>query len=176
MSATYFQLGQQKTHMQKQIWRKIHRKQIGPNLNSCCLGMVYVCSVLVFQYFLMFGHVLNITWERNHSCILIPYVHISISISLSIYIYMGFPIDTVVKNLPANVGDTRDMGLIPGSGRSPGGGNGNPLQCSCPDNPRDREAWWATVHRVATRWTQLKRLSMHAYIYSKEYLLSPFLL
>ena len=107
--------------------------------------------MLVFQYFLMFEHVehvLNIIWERNHSCILILYVHLSIY--LSIYLYMGFPGDTVVKNLPANVGDTRDVGLIPGSGRSPGGGNGNPLQYSCPENPRDREAWWAIVHRVAT--------------------------
>ena len=71
-----------KTHMQKQIWRKIYRKQIGSNLNNCCLGMVYVCSVLVFQYFLMFEHVLNIIWERNRSCILIPYVHQSMCLSI----------------------------------------------------------------------------------------------
>ena len=70
---------------------------------------------------------------------------------------MGFPGDTVVKNLPANVGDTRDMGLIPGSGRSPGGGNGNPLQYSCPENPRDRGAWWAAVYGVAQSWTRLKQ-------------------
>ena len=55
----------------------------------------------------------------------------------------------VVKNLPANAGDIRDVGLIPGSGRSPGGGNGNPLQYSCLGNPMDRGAWWATVHGVA---------------------------
>ena len=55
----------------------------------------------------------------------------------------------VVKNLPANAGDIKDMGLIPGSGRSPGGGHGSPLQYSCLDNPMDREAWLATVHRVA---------------------------
>ena len=53
-----------------------------------------------------------------------------------------------VKNPPANAGDTRDTGSIPGSGRSPGEGNGNPLQYSCLGNPMDREAWWATVHRV----------------------------
>ena len=53
----------------------------------------------------------------------------------------GFPGGTAVKNLPANARDTRDAGLIPGSGRSPGGGNGNPPQCSCQGNPRDREAW-----------------------------------
>ena len=54
----------------------------------------------------------------------------------------------VVKNLPANAGDARDTSLIPGSGRSPGEGNGNSLQYSCLENPMDRGAWWATVHRV----------------------------
>ena len=62
----------------------------------------------------------------------------------------------VVKNLPANAGDVRDTGSIPGSGRSPGGGHGNPLQYSCLENPMDREAWWATVHRVTQSWTRLK--------------------
>ena len=52
----------------------------------------------------------------------------------------------VVKNLPANAGDIRDMGSIPGLGQSPGEGNSNPLQYSCMDNPMDRGAWWATVH------------------------------
>ena len=51
----------------------------------------------------------------------------------------------VVKNLPANTGDIREAGLIPGSGRSPGGGHGNPLQYSCLENPMDRGAWRATV-------------------------------
>ena len=59
----------------------------------------------------------------------------------------------VVKNLPANTGDIRDAGLIPGLGRSPGGGQGNPLQYSCLENPIDRRAWQATVHRVAKSWT-----------------------
>ena len=61
----------------------------------------------------------------------------------------------VVKNLPVMAGDVRDMGLIPGSGRSPGGGNGNPLQYSCLENSMDRKAWWATVHGVTKSWTQL---------------------
>ena len=65
------------------------------------------------------------------------------------------------KNLPANAGDTRDSGLIPGSGRSPGGGHGNPLQYSCLENPVDRGAWQATVHRVAESRTWLKQLSKH---------------
>ena len=55
----------------------------------------------------------------------------------------------VVKNLPANIEDMRDLGSIPGLGRSPGVGIGNPLQYSCLENPMDRGAWWASVHRVA---------------------------
>ena len=55
----------------------------------------------------------------------------------------------VVKNSPTNAGDIRNMGLIPGSGRSPGGRHGNPLQYSCLENPRDRGAWQATFHRIA---------------------------
>ena len=54
----------------------------------------------------------------------------------------------VVKNLPVNAGDARDMGAIPGLGRFPGGGNSNPLQYSCLENPMDRGAWRATVHGV----------------------------
>ena len=64
----------------------------------------------------------------------------------------------VVKNLPASAGDIKDAGLISGSGRSPQGGHGNPLQYSCLENPTDREAWWATVHRITKSWTRLKRL------------------
>ena len=65
----------------------------------------------------------------------------------------------VVKNLPANARDIRDAGLIPGLGRSPGGGNGNPLEKSCLKDPTDREAWRATVHSMAKSQTQLKGLS-----------------
>ena len=68
----------------------------------------------------------------------------------------------VVKNPPANAGDIRDVGLIPGWGRSPREGHGNPLQYSCLENPMDRRVWQATVHRVAKIWTQLKQLSMRA--------------
>ena len=61
----------------------------------------------------------------------------------------------MVKNPPANAGDTRETGLIPGLGRSPGEGNGNPLEYSCQGNPMDREAWWATVHEVTKSQTRL---------------------
>ena len=54
----------------------------------------------------------------------------------------------VIKNSPDNVGDLRNAGLILGSGRSPGGGHGNPVQYSCLENPMDRGAWWAMVHRI----------------------------
>ena len=65
------------------------------------------------------------------------------------------PVALVVKNPPVNVGDIRDVGLIPGPGRSPGEGHGNPLQYSCLENPLDRGAWQATVHMVAKSQTRL---------------------
>ena len=82
------------------------------------------------------------------------YVRITAKINLEIlelqrerYIWAS-QLALVVKNSPANAGDVGDAGLIPGSGRSPGGGHGNPLQYSCLENPMDRGAWWATVHGV----------------------------
>ena len=62
----------------------------------------------------------------------------------------GFPGGSEVKTSVCNAGD---LGLIPGSGRSPGEGNGNPLQYSCLENPTDRRAWWATVHGVTKSQT-----------------------
>ena len=67
----------------------------------------------------------------------------------------------VIKNLPANKGDRKDAGLIPGSRRFPGGGHGNPLQYSCLEHSMDRVAWWATVHRVSKSQSRLKQLSTH---------------
>ena len=61
----------------------------------------------------------------------------------------------MVKNLPAIAGGLRHVGLIPGPGRSPGEGNGSPLQNSCLENPVDRGVWWATVHGVSKSWTRL---------------------
>ena len=62
----------------------------------------------------------------------------------------------VSKNSPVGAGNIRDMGSVPGSGRPPGGGHDNPLQYSCLENPMDRGAWRATVHRVTKVWTRLK--------------------
>ena len=66
----------------------------------------------------------------------------------------------VVNNLPADAGDLKDVGSVPGSGRSPGEGNGYPLQYSCLENPMDRGAWWARVHGVAKSWTRQKWLHL----------------
>ena len=68
----------------------------------------------------------------------------------------GFPGGSEVKASAYNAGD---LGSIPGSGKSPGEGNGNPLQYSCPENPMDGGAWWATVHRVAKSRTRLSDLT-----------------
>ena len=66
---------------------------------------------------------------------------------------LGFPGGSVVKSPPASAGDTGDVGLIPGLGRSPGEGNGYPFQYSCLENPTDRGAWWASVHGAAKSQT-----------------------
>ena len=71
---------------------------------------------------------------------------------------VGFPAGSVVKNLLANAGE---LGSIPGLGRSLGGGNGNPLQYSCLENPMDRGAWWATVHGVTKSQTRLAHTDAH---------------
>ena len=73
----------------------------------------------------------------------------------------------MVKNLLANAGDSGDVNLTPGSGRSPGERNGNPLHYSCLENPMDGGAWQAIVHGVPKSRTGLKLLSTHAHIYRR---------
>ena len=75
---------------------------------------------------------------------------------------MGFPGGSGGKESACDAGDP---GSIAGPGRSPGGGNGNPLRYSCLENPRDRGAWQAAGHRAAKSQTRLKRLSMHTHIH-----------
>ena len=71
---------------------------------------------------------------------------------MGLIFFQGFPSSSDGKESACNTGD---LGLIPGLGRSPGGGHGNPLQCSCLENPMDRGAWRATVHGVTESQTQL---------------------
>ena len=75
-------------------------------------------------------------------------LNLSILLQFLTYVCMNlcFSDGSAVRNLPANA---RDVGLVPGLGKSPGEGNGNPLQYSCLENPMDRGAWWASVHGVA---------------------------
>ena len=89
----------------------------------------------------------------------------SIPLLTSIYAYSKAScVALEVKNPPANSGDIRDVGSIPGLGRSLGGGHVNPLQNSCLENPKDRGDWQATVHRVTKSRTQLKQLSTQAHM------------
>ena len=69
----------------------------------------------------------------------------------------------MVKSLPTNAEDVRDVGKISGQGRSPEEGNGNPLEYSYLENPMDRGVWRATVHSISKSWARLKRLSMHTH-------------
>ena len=78
----------------------------------------------------------------------------------------------MVKNIPASTGDVKDVDSTPGSGRSPGKGNGNPLQYYCLENPLDRGAWWDTVHGVAKSWTRLSDFTLTDNIDFKQVLIS----
>ena len=77
---------------------------------------------------------------------------------------MGFSGGSVDKESACNAGDAEDIGLIPGSGRSPGGGHGNLLQYSCLENPTDRGTWRAAIHRIPKSWTWVKWQSMHTHV------------
>ena len=90
-------------------------------------------------------------------------------IYMSVYTFKASQVALVVKKLPANTGDVRDAGLILESGRSLGGGHGNPFQCSYLTNLMEETAWWATDHRDAKSQTWLKQLSTHAYTFNIWY-------
>ena len=80
-------------------------------------------------------------------------ISITVIVLSTVHHFRASEVVLVVKNLPANAGDAREMGSIPGSRRSPGRGYGNPLQYSCLENPVDRVAWRATVLGVVKSWT-----------------------
>ena len=91
-------------------------------------------------------------WKRQpftHIIFLDLLVHLGMEVPSTINDCYSYDWASQVKNPPANAGNVRDMGSIPGSGRSPGGGHGNPHQYSCLENRTDRGAWRATVHWVA---------------------------
>ena len=107
------------------------------------LAIIYICyyehwGICVF-FFLPFNFILDYTWLASQ-------------------------VGLVVKNLPTNAGDIREAGSIPGSGRSPGEGHGQPLQYSCQENPIERRAWWAIVHGFAQSRTWLKQFSMPGWL------------
>ena len=104
-----------------------------------------------------------------HFCLLGFFFADSISfgsnLSVHSFNFMGFPGGSVGKESACNAGDARDSDSIPGWGRSPGGGHGNPLQYYCLENPMDRGAWQVTVHGIAKSQTRLKQLSMHIFYF-----------
>jgi len=101
-------------------------------------------------------------WEMRIACIGYDAVELTGHLDKSsFHRVVGRPGGSVVKNLPANAGDTGDSGSIPESGRSPGEGNGNPLQYSCLENPMDRGAWWAIVTTEYTHRGIEHHLSFH---------------
>ena len=127
---------------------------LSANSRACCFGIFR-------EQFPLTGIERNYDSQTNSALprkIFVPHKQMSPQWQLK----WGFPGGTVLKNLPAKAGDARDVGLIPGSGRSPGGGHDNLLQYSCLGNPMDRGAWGATVYRVSKSWTRLKRLSTPA--------------
>ena len=106
------------------------------------------------------GHLSSVSLYLHKDSLLS--VYLCLSVSLSSY-NRASQAALVVKNPPAHAGDIRDVGSVPGLGRSPGGGHGNPLQCSCLQSPMDRGAWQATIHSIAMSQTRLKRHSVHAF-------------
>ena len=136
---------------------------------------VIAISLVIFQSFLR-CHLFGVSFPEHSTLkissptsVFLNFLAMFLSLSLSFfslydtyyhligltYYIRASQVALVVKNLPANAGDLRHVGSIPGLGRSPGGGHGNPLQYLCLENPTDREAWRATVHRVMQRQTRL---------------------
>ena len=117
------------------------------------------------QLLLLILYILNLLFNSLISAFMFIMSHFNLSFFacfavlvqfLKIAFTMGFPPGSVVKVPACNAGD---LGLIPGSGRSPGEGNGNPLQYSCLENPMDGGAWWATVHGVSKSRTRLSNFT-----------------
>ena len=130
---------------------------------------MYIPSLLDLLYYLLFcqlfflkqqPQVLITNWGFEHTGDIRFWFQ---RIELSYLFPQGFPGGAIGKESACQCRRLKEMGSIPGSGRSPGEGHGNSLQYSCLENPMDRGAWWATVHRLTKR-TPLKWLSRHTHI------------
>ena len=128
-------------------------------------------SFLSFPLFLPLVFLLSFSFFLS-TVILISMKWYLIVIFIFIFLRSGFPGGSVVKNPPANAGDAGVMGLIPGSGRCPGVGNGNLLQYSCLESSLDRGVWWATVNGVIYNWAAEHIRSRNLSIFSCVYLLA----
>ena len=110
------------------------------------------------------------TWKIRGSAFTKDFLEVAYSTStfyLQFYCLWGFP--GSLDGKASNAYNAGDLGLIPGLGRSPGEGNGNPLQYSCLENPMDQGAWWATVHGVAKSRTRLSDFSsLHFFTYTEK--------
>ena len=133
------------------------------NLNPCVMGPSL--SRLIFLWTLVGKG----AWAFHHYLGLSVSFYWISSVDCSHLSSLPSQVTLVVKNLPANAGDTRDTSLIPGSGRSSGEVNGNPLQYSCLENPMNRGAWQATVHgsqRVRHDWSDLSHTQTHTHTHT----------
>ena len=133
------------------LWRMLPWTAFSPHLS---LGISLICKDLIakscpIETLTLFSGTDSIQWLIDTQVIKI----------LSLVPAWVSQVVLMVKTLPTYEGDIRDSSSVPGSGRSPGGGHGNPLQYSCLENPMDRGAWWATVHGVAKSQAWLKWLS-----------------
>ena len=113
-------------------------------VNILSIWSFHICS---FYYFHL-NHISMQIIVLNEWC-LCCYLYY---VNLACYYHLSFHKGSCSKESTCNAGDTGNMGSIPGWGSFPGGGYGNPLQYSCLENLMDREAWWATVHKVTKNW------------------------
>ena len=122
--------------------RPVHVQLVCPTYTKSSIG----CQLLEIGRFHMKVSLSGFLQKKQLSVVEFAFLMIAIS-------FRPTQLVLVVKSPPASTGDVRDAGLTPGLERSPGGRYGSPLQCFCLENPMDRGAWWAVVHRVPKGWT-----------------------
>ena len=124
-----------------------------------CIYCKHILLVCCLHFSLHFFPTVSSVFQRADILTLAKFLLIFFFYALG---FGGLPDGSVVNNLPANAGDA---GLIPGSERSPGEGNANPLHYSCLQNTMDKEAWWATTHGVTKSWTQMNTPALGTFVY-----------